>query len=140
MRGIWATASTMALALAMAAAPAGAQIAQVDVTGGRIAGSIIDGLSEFKGIPFAAPPLADLRWRAPQPLKPWAGVRQSTTFGPACMQNPTALSRQAPGISQSEDCLYLDIWSPAKSSHERLPVIAWIYGRLQRRHDQRAAL
>jgi para-nitrobenzyl esterase len=130
MKGIWAAASTMALALAlaMAAAPAGAQIAQVDVTGGRIAGSIVDGLSEFKGIPFAAAPLGDLRWRAPQPVKPWAGIRQSTTFGPACMQNPTALSRQAPGISQSEDCLYLDIWSPAKSSQERLPVMAWIYG------------
>jgi para-nitrobenzyl esterase len=127
MKGLWVV-PTMALALAAAVAPARAQLGQVDVTGGRIAGTVVDSLAEFKGIPFAAPPVGELRWKAPQPVKPWAALRQATAFAPACVQNPTALNRQAPGISQSEDCLYLDVWSPAKNSGDKLPVIAWIYG------------
>lgn len=127
MKGTWAVSIT-AVALAIAAVPAVGQITQPSVTGGRIAGTIGDGLSVFKGIPFAAPPVGDLRWKAPQPVKRWSGVRQTTAFGAACMQNPAALSRQAPGISMSEDCLYLDIWTPARKSGEKLPVIAWIYG------------
>jgi len=121
-----ASASIMALALACTAAPA--QIVQVDVTGGKIAGTVAEGLSEFKGIPFAAPPVGELRWRAPQPVGPWSGVRQASAFGAACMQNSAALAREAPGTSMSEDCLYLDVWTPAKTARERLPVIAWIYG------------
>jgi para-nitrobenzyl esterase len=126
MKCIWAL-SMIVLTLA-ATAPAMAQIAQADVTGGRIAGTIVEGLSEFKGIPFAAPPVGDLRWKAPQPVKSWPAVRQTTAFGPACMQNPIQANRQAPGISLSEDCLYLDVWTPARTSREKLPVIAWIYG------------
>jgi para-nitrobenzyl esterase len=117
----------MVLALTTAA-PAMAQIAQADITGGRIAGTVVDGISEFKGIPFAAAPVGALRWKAPQPVTPWPGVRQASAFGPACMQNAAAVSRQAPGISLSEDCLFLDIWTPARTAHEKLPVIAWIYG------------
>ena len=120
-------ASIMALALC-AATSAMAQIAEVEITGGKIAGTLVAGLSEFKGIPFAAPPVGELRWRAPRPVKPWSGIRQTATFGAACMQNPAQLSRQAPGISASEDCLFLDIWTPARTPRARLPVIAWIYG------------
>jgi len=127
MRGTWAV-SMMALALATAAAPTMAQIAKAKVTGGRIAGTIVNGVSEFKGIPFAAPPVGTLRWKAPQPVKAWSGVRQTTAFASACMQDPTTLKSQAPGISASEDCLYLDVWTPAQTSREKLPVIAWIYG------------
>ncbi len=127
MKGTWAV-SIVALALAASAAPARAQIEQVKVTGGTVAGTVVDGVSEFKGIPFAAPPVGALRWKAPQPVKPWSGVRQAVAFGPACMQSAGAASRQAPGISLSEDCLYLNVWTPAKTSRERLPVIAWIYG------------
>jgi para-nitrobenzyl esterase len=116
------------MALASAAAPVMAQIPQAGVTGGRIAGTVVDGLSEFKGIPFAASPVGSLRWKAPQPVKPWSGVRQTTAFAPACMQEPGLANRMAPGIPLSEDCLYLDVWTPARTPHDGLPVIAWIYG------------
>jgi para-nitrobenzyl esterase len=118
----------MAVALAVCAAPALAQIAQVNVTGGTIAGTVTDGVSQFKGIPFAAPPVGELRWKAPQPVTPWSGVRQTVAFAPACMQAPVMAARMAPGVALNEDCLYLDVWTPAKSAREKLPVIAWIYG------------
>jgi para-nitrobenzyl esterase len=126
MKGILA-ASILALALA-AATPALAQIGEANVTGGRISGTVVDGISEFKGIPFAAAPIGTLRWKAPRPVRPWSGVRQTTAFGPACLQDPALASRMAPGVRLSEDCLYLDVWTPARTSGERLPVIAWIYG------------
>ncbi|MGH8221260.1 MAG: carboxylesterase/lipase family protein [Steroidobacteraceae bacterium] len=126
MKGILAI-SLMALAVA-AAAPAVAQIGEANVTGGRISGTIVDGVAEFKGIPFAAPPIGALRWKAPQPVRGWSGVRQTTAFGPACLQDPTMANRMAPGVALSEDCLYLDVWTAAKAAGERLPVIAWIYG------------
>lgn len=75
----------MAAVLAAVSVPAVAQIEQADVTGGRIAGQVADGVSAFKGIPFAAPPTGALRWKAPQPVAPWSGVRQTVAFGPACM-------------------------------------------------------
>jgi para-nitrobenzyl esterase len=122
--------SIVAVALATISAPAMviAQISQADVTGGLIAGTVQDGISEFKGVPFAAPPVGALRWKAPQPVTPWTGVRQTVKFGAACMQDPAQADRMAPGVRLSEDCLYLDIWTAAKTSAENLPVIAWIYG------------
>lgn len=130
MKSIGVASIMMALAFAVAGPRATAQIARVKVTGGTIAGSVVNGLSEFKGVPFAAPPLGALRWKAPQPVKPWHGVRQTTAFGPACMQvafggggGPVPS-----GISVSEDCLYLNVWTPANKPSEKLPVIAWIYG------------
>ncbi len=127
MKAIWAV-SIVALVLGAAAGSATAQIMQAHVTGGTVAGAVVGGLSEFKGIPFAAPPVGTLRWKAPQPVKSWTGVRQAAAFAPACMQEPMMASRQAPGVSLSEDCLYLNVWTPAKTARERLPVIAWIYG------------
>jgi para-nitrobenzyl esterase len=123
----WA-ASLSALALAAAAAPVRAQIVRADVTGGTIAGTVAGGISEFKGIPFAAPPVGALRWKAPRPVGPWSGVRRTVAFAPACIQDPAQARREAPGTSISEDCLYLNVWTPAKSASEKLPVIAWIYG------------
>jgi para-nitrobenzyl esterase len=120
--------SLMAIALAAAAAPALAQIRQAKVTGGTIAGTVVDGISQFKGIPFAAPPLGDLRWKAPQPVKPWSGVRQTTAFGPACVQDPVMGNRMAPGVPLSEDCLFLDVWTAARTPGEKRPVIVCIYG------------
>jgi para-nitrobenzyl esterase len=79
----------------------------------------------FKGVPFAAPPVGDLRWRAPQPVKKWDGVRKAESFGAQCMQNPPG---GAPPEGISEDCLYLNVWTAAASPSERRPVMLWIYG------------
>jgi len=86
-----------------------------------------DEVRVYKGIPFAAPPVGDLRWRAPQPPAHWEGVRAADQFSPVCMQQtrgPAAASGPAP----SEDCLYLNVWTAAKSAGERRPVIVWTYG------------
>jgi para-nitrobenzyl esterase len=88
----------------------------------------------FKGIPFAAPPLGELRWKAPQPVKPWSGIKKCETFGPSPMQNkPAPFSMWSaefliPAQPISEDCLYLNVWTKAKSAGEKRPVLVWIYG------------
>ncbi|MEK6476046.1 carboxylesterase family protein [Catalinimonas sp. 4WD22] len=88
----------------------------------------------FKGIPFAAPPLGDLRWKAPQPVAPWEGVRRCDAFGPSPMQrSPEPFSMWTeefliPAALISEDCLYLNVWTGAKSPEEKRPVLVWIYG------------
>jgi len=74
----------------------------------------------WKGIPYAAPPVGDRRWRVPQPVEAWAGVRESNRFGPACMQTDN--------VPKSEDCLTLNVWRPARSSAKPLPVMVWIHG------------
>ena len=86
-----------------------------------------DDVHVYKGIPYAAPPVGDLRWREPRPPSHWDGVRKADAFSPVCMQQrrgPAASSEPAP----SEDCLYLNIWTAAKSASERRPVIVWTYG------------
>lgn len=93
-----------------------------------------DGIRAYKGIPFAAPPVGELRWKVPQPLQPWEGVREATAFGPSPMQAaPTPFlfwSREflIPEEPINEDCLYLNVWTPAKASDEKLPVLVYIYG------------
>src|ERR1700735_1480474 len=86
-------------------------------------------VSVFKGIPFAAPPTGNLRWRAPQPVAHWDGVRKGDEFGPICMQ---AAGRgggggQGAAPKMREDCLYLNVWTAAKAASERLPVLLWIH-------------
>lgn len=81
-------------------------------------------ITVYKGVPFAAPPVGELRWRAPQPAIPWQGVRKADQFGNGCFQ----VQMQRDVSSGSEDCLYLNVWTGANSSAERRPVFVWIYG------------
>src|SRR5580658_9832104 len=100
---------------------------QATTESGAVSGVREGDLSVYKGIPFAAPPLGDLRWQPPAPVAPWSGIRKADAFAPACMQVGVSMPGEAPP-AVSEDCLYLNIWIPAKSAHEHLPVIVWIYG------------
>ena len=84
-------------------------------------------LTAYRGIPFAAPPVGDLRWREPQPVQSWTGVRTADKFAPACMQLGVSMPGE-PTPPMSEDCLYLNLWAPDKSSRASLPVMVWIYG------------
>src|SRR5664280_2186364 len=94
----------------------------VKIDDGLLEGTFEEGLTVYRGIPFAAPPVGDLRWRAPQPPAKWEGVKQTIKFAPAPIQGGN------PPSGKSEDCLYLNIWSPAKSAKEKVPVLVWIYG------------
>jgi len=102
----------------------------VRVDGGLISGVILDAESKiraYKGVPFAAPPVGTLRWKPPQPVKPWDGIRTCTKAGSACPQ-PKQMVFGNETIEQSEDCLYLNIWTPAKGADAGLPVMFWIHG------------
>jgi para-nitrobenzyl esterase len=81
----------------------------------------------FKGIPFAAPPVGDLRWRAPEPVKPWSGVRQAADYSAACMQVVTDWNKSY-ATTSSEDCLYLNVFTAQWPSTKKLPVMLWLYG------------
>jgi para-nitrobenzyl esterase len=118
------------LASAMAAGSPGAalaQEAQVAIDSGQIRGSQAEGVLSWKGIPFAQAPVGDLRWRAPQPVKPWTGVRAATEYSADCMQVPFPSDAAPLGTTPAEDCLYANVWRPAGAG-KKLPVMVWIYG------------
>jgi len=93
----------------------------VQLTSGQVSGVALEKeVTVFRGIPFAAPPVGDLRWQSPQPPIPWQGVKVADDFAPACLQRRN--------IYMSEDCLYLNVWTKAESSTDKLPVMVWIHG------------
>jgi para-nitrobenzyl esterase len=105
----------------------------IKVEGGLISGipAFGWGVREYRSIPYAAPPVGDLRWRPPQPVIPWQGVRSAQRFAPPCTQqiqpvNGPSWNRSV--LEPCEDCLYLNVWTPASSAAESLPVMIWIYG------------
>ncbi len=100
---------------------------QVRIHDGMLKGVVDDGVASFKNIPFAAPPVGDLRWRAPQPPAPWSGVRPADDYGPACMQMSGA-TPVPPKVPQSEDCLTVNVFTPADHAGAKRPVMVWIYG------------
>ncbi|MGZ3279826.1 MAG: carboxylesterase family protein, partial [Caulobacteraceae bacterium] len=136
-------AATLSLAVAacalLAAAPAQAALDKpVKTQNGLVSGipGSAPGVTVFRGIPFGAPPVGPLRWREPQPVANWTGVRDGSKWGDACIQ-PSAKGR-ALGVNlaidlpdspkMSEDCLNLNVWTPATKAGQKLPVMVWVYG------------
>ncbi|WP_233342848.1 carboxylesterase/lipase family protein [Burkholderia cepacia] len=111
--------------LMMWMATANAQLGTVETEGGSVYG--LPGETQaFLGIPYAAPPVGNLRWRPPAQATKWRGVKDATKFGSDCVQPPEYPELRGGG--QSEDCLTLNVWTPARSKAERLPVMVWIHG------------
>ncbi|GJJ01739.1 carboxylic ester hydrolase [Duganella rhizosphaerae] len=104
-----------------------AQAAPVMTGDGAVAGRRQGGVDVYRGIPFALPPVAQWRWRPPQPVLAWQGVRDAGQFAPACMQQGVSMPGETPP-AVSEDCLYLNLWAPPRRAGQRLPVIVWIHG------------
>ncbi|MBB3146700.1 para-nitrobenzyl esterase [Phyllobacterium trifolii] len=112
--------SSIVLAALMVSTALAADLTTVKVESGVVHGIAAADVISFKGIPYAAPPIGELRWRVPQPVRPWEGVREASKFGPACMQTDD--------LPKSEDCLTINVWRPTKDSREPYPVMVWIYG------------
>jgi para-nitrobenzyl esterase len=120
----------LALASVLPVAAPAARVAAplVTIGDGRLEGARDGDVEAFKGIPFAAPPVGALRWRAPQPPARWTGIRAATAYGADCMQEPFPRDDAPLRTRSAEDCLYLNVWRPAASGAAKLPVIVWIYG------------
>lgn len=101
---------------------------QAKTANGILEGTDDSGILTFKGIPFAAPPLGDLRWKEPQPVTNWVGVRKADKFGPRAMQLPVFGDMGFRSDGMSEDCLYLNVWTPYLSAGQKLPVLVYFYG------------
>jgi para-nitrobenzyl esterase len=124
-----AVAAALAGFLALAnGAMAETRTAAVKTDKGPVAGTVADGVASYKGIPFAAPPVGDLRWRPPQPPKAWTTLFVADKYAHDCMQNPFPSDAAPLGTPPAEDCLYLNVWTPEKPGKTPLPVMVWIYG------------
>ncbi|WP_438765691.1 carboxylesterase/lipase family protein [Kushneria sp. TE3] len=117
-------------------APSDSPVTRVNIDSGALQGSSALEVTAFKGIPYAAPPTGENRWRPPQPAPPWPGVRQAGSFGPDCMQRPDPGDAAPLGVTPAEDCLYLNVWAPADAipdpeadrSQTNHAVLVWIHG------------
>ena len=114
--------------LGLASGATAADAERVTIDTGALQGATVGTVTAFKGIPFAQPPVGELRWRPPQPVKPWSGVRNATAYGADCMQEPFPGDAAPLGVQSAEDCLYVNVWTPAKRGAGKLPVMVWIYG------------
>src|ERR1700722_200236 len=101
---------------------------QVKIDSGIVEGKQQGAIRTFLGIPYAAPPVGDLRWKPPAPAAKWAGVRAAKEFGAHCMQGKVYGDMIFPDAGNSEDCLTLNVWTPAKKADAKLPVLVWIHG------------
>src|SRR5436190_7760967 len=101
----------------------------VETQNGTLGGKVGDGVHVFRGIPYAAPPVGSLRFKPPRPVKPWSGVREAIAFGPVACQQPSPLEGMFAAQQQemSEDCLFLNVWTPGPDNGRR-PVMVWIHG------------
>ena len=126
MRGLrqWGTCAVLALVSGLA----GFAQDEVKIDSGSLHGVSQDGVVSFKGIPFAAPPVGNLRWKPPQPVQPWTGVRPAASFGADCMQAPWEPEGYRIVTTPSEDCLFINVWTPSLTATPKFPVMVWIYG------------
>jgi para-nitrobenzyl esterase len=107
---------------------ASASAPRVKTAGGVVEGKTDGPVNVFLGIPYAAPPVGDLRWKPPVPAAKWAGIRKAAEFGSHCMQGKVYGDMKFRDPGGSEDCLSLNVWVPAKPASAKLPVMVWIYG------------
>jgi para-nitrobenzyl esterase len=151
MHGVFPALIGLTASISLATVGLSQSASTVRVASGELQGVVADGVISFKGIPFAAPPVGEFRWRPPQPVAKWTGVRQAAEFGADCMQArfgpapgagtgppPARGATSAPASAApanvpvvrapSEDCLYLNVWRPADAAARNLPVMVWIYG------------
>ncbi len=115
----------MAGAAGAGGAPGGIQSGvDIDIDSGSLTGEERGGSRAFLGVPFAAPPVGDLRWKPPAPVEPWTGSRDATAVGAACPQPPGLIG----SLATNEDCLFLNVWTPKDAPAEPVPVMVWIHG------------
>jgi len=119
---------SLILFAAFASSATAATVDEARIEGGALKGAIAAGVVAFKGIPYAAPPTGRNRWRAPQPVAAWKGVRSAAAYGSDCMQLPFPGDAAPLGVTPAEDCLYLNVWAPVQRSPGKMPVMVWIYG------------
>ncbi len=125
----------LVLLASLTAISAMAQTPIIKTTSGEITGVVENGVNVYKGIPYAEPPVGELRWKKPQKVKHWNGIRACDKFGPISLQEGSAEGSfywkefyQGAAPAQSEDCLYLNVWTPVNSIGKKLPVMMWIHG------------